>query len=654
MAKDSKSDKAKDEALGMNRPIDRRQFCQGVSVGLGASLMGFAGDAWAMDAPFAGSPEVNAAYYPPAKLGLRGSHPGAFENAHALVHEGKHWDTAADTGEGVYDLVVVGSGISGLSAAYFFRKARPDAKILILENHDDFGGHAKRNEFKTDKRMLIGYGGSQSIDTPASYSPAAAKLIEELGIKVEKFYQDYDQQFYNKKRLGAGVYLDADSYGHEVMAVGDPSSWLTDNADMDEVNRFVAELTDNEADRASLVKIMTSTEDFLADMTGPEKVKYLRSISYEQYLRRHFGASDFVISLYQRRPKAIWGVGADAITARAAMRLGYVPGFNGIKIDEEHDDPYRKPEPEQPYIFHFPDGNASVARLLVRALIPDAAPGHTMEDIVTARFNYPALDRAGQDTKIRLSATVVNIRHEGDVKTAKEAVVRYVKADKAWDVRARHVIFAGYGNILPYLVPELPEKQKEAIRLGTKVPLVYTNVLIRNRQAFDKLGLRAIHFPSGFFDWAELDFPVSIGAYDFPKGDDEPILVHMSCVPDGPKDGSDCRAQLRAARYALLGKPFEDYERAIREQLGGALKDGGFDPAEDILAITVNRWPHGYAYEYNDLYDPPEWNPHNGPHLLARAGYGRISMAGSDMAAFAYVNGAIDAAWHAINERLKV
>ncbi|TNE63939.1 MAG: NAD(P)/FAD-dependent oxidoreductase [Alphaproteobacteria bacterium] len=641
----------KDDKLGMNRPIDRRQFCQGVSVGLGASLMGFAGDVWAEGADgFVGSPEIGPDYYPPAKTGLRGTHDGAFETAHALVHEGVRWDTGADTGEGVFDLIVVGAGISGLSAAYFYRKAKPDAKILILDNHDDFGGHAKRNEFDTGSRTLIGYGGSQAIDTPSSYSPQAKRLLQDIGIDVDAFFKAFDQTLYDG--LGAGVYLDGETFGHERLATGDPFSWSADAGGADAVKQYVETLAETPEDRASLTKILTSTEDFLSAMTGREKVAYLRTLSYADYLRKHFGASDFVVSLFQRRPKGIWGVGADAITAREAQRLGYVPGFQGIVVDEEHDDPYRKPLPEEPYIFHFPDGNAGIARMLVRLLIPAAAPGHDMQDIVKARFDYAKLDQGGAKTRLRLSATAVNIRNDGPVATATEGVVRYVKAGKAWDVRGKNVIFAGYGSIIPWLVPDLPDEQKAAIRLGVKVPLVYTNVLIRNRHAFRKLGISTIHFPAGLFDWAELDFPVSMGGYAFPKSDDEPILVHMSAVPDGTMDGGDVREQLRYARYHLLGKPFEEYERAVREQLGGALKAGGFDPAEDILAITVNRWPHGYAYEYNDLYDPVEWTPENGPHLLARTGFGRISFAGSDMAAFAYVNGAIDAAWHAVNERL--
>jgi spermidine dehydrogenase len=150
----------RDQALGMNRAITRRDFLNGVAVTAGAALM-----PWDL---FAGQTSSSAMYYPPALTGLRGSHPGAFDAAHAL-RDGTFWESAGkpeDTGE-IYDLIVVGGGISGLAAAHFYRKAAgAKARILILENHDDFGGHAKRNEFRVDKAFRLGFGGTFSIESP--------------------------------------------------------------------------------------------------------------------------------------------------------------------------------------------------------------------------------------------------------------------------------------------------------------------------------------------------------------------------------------------------------------------------------------------------------------------------------------------------------
>src|SRR6267143_4432644 len=156
--------RTKDEELGMGREITRRDFLNGVAIGVGGTLV--AGEMTAETLLAAGAldqfaPEKAPDYYPPAKMGLRGNHDGSFTFAHRL-RDGEDPDSfgdPADTGE-KYDLVVVGGGISGLAAAYFYRKsAGKNARILILDNHDDFGGHAKRNEFRAGGRTLLSFGG---------------------------------------------------------------------------------------------------------------------------------------------------------------------------------------------------------------------------------------------------------------------------------------------------------------------------------------------------------------------------------------------------------------------------------------------------------------------------------------------------------------
>ena len=175
----------KDKDLGMNCGITRRDFLNGVAVTAGAAILPphlVAAIQHDLD------PEKSSGYYPPALTGLRGSHAGSFEVAHSL-RDGESWEKAgkpAETGE-TFDLIVVGGGISGLSAAHFFRKSNPNARILILDNHDDFGGHAKRNEFAVGGRKMLGFGGTFSIESPAPYSAVAKALVEELGIDVASF-----------------------------------------------------------------------------------------------------------------------------------------------------------------------------------------------------------------------------------------------------------------------------------------------------------------------------------------------------------------------------------------------------------------------------------------------------------------------------------
>lgn len=639
-----------DKKLGLDRNISRRQFCQGTAVSLGASLAPWA-YANSTIHDFVGSPEISSGYYPPAFEGLRGTHVGAFEVAHGVVREGKLWASGMDTGEGEFDLLVVGAGISGLSAAFFYRQKFPEARILILENHDDFGGHAKRNEYTADGQTMIGYGGSQSIDTPSSYSPQAIGLLRDLGVDVQKFYTAFDRNLY--QGLQTAWWLD-ESFGSAHMVRNIPIGWQASGDESPEqLREFAESVSSNPQDADCWIRILTAGEDFLTGKSALEKVDYLRSISYTDYLARHFEASDEVLRLFYPLTSSYWGCGLDALSAREAMDLGY-PGFDGLGVDLEEDDPYYKIEENEPYIFHFPDGNASIARLLVRKMVPASASGNTMDDVVTANFDYAALDQPGNPVKIRLNATVVQMQHFGgmDLATANSVGVRYVKAGVAHDLRAKQVIFAGYSAMLPHICPEFPAGQAQAFATQVKIPLLYANMLVRNREPFEKLGLDSIRFPGGLMDSMVLDFPVSMGDYRFNSSSDEPAILHWTYVPIDPGKGMDARTQNRLGRHRMLELTFEDYERAMRQQAADALAEGGFDPARDILGITVNRWPHGYAYEYNDLYDPPDWNRYKGPHIEARQPFGRISIAGSDAEAFAYVNGAIDAAWRAVNERM--
>jgi spermidine dehydrogenase len=645
---------ASDRTLGLFRPISRRQFCQGTAVALGASLAPWAHGAALPDAA-PGSPEIGPGYYPPSLTGLRGAHSGSFEVAHGLVRAGQRWPGGSDTGEGRFDLVVVGAGLSGLAAAWFYSQQRPAARILVLDNHDDFGGHAKRNEFTVDGQVRIGYGGSQSIDTPSSYSAEAMGLLRGVGIDVQKFHTAFDREFYGRLSLQPGWWLDRANFGVDRLVVGHPFGWGSDGGETgEERERFAREITHAEADRAALLRILTTREDFLGGRTPAEKVAYLRTLSYDDCLRRHLGATGYVLRLVNPITRSYWGVGTDAISAREALFLGF-PGFSGLGVDLKRDDPHYGLEKNEPYIFHFPDGNAGIARLLVRALVPGAAPGDRMEDSVTARFDYTALDRPDNPVKIRLNATVVHAAHVGarrGLAGAERVGVRYVKGGTAFNVEASQLIYAGYSAMLPHLFPEFPAQQAEAFATQVKVPLLYASMLLRNWEPFAQLGLNSVRFPGGLMDQMSLDFPVSLGDYAFAASPADPMIVHWVYVPAEPHQGLDARTQNRLGRQKMLGLAFTDYERAIRQQAGAALSAGGFDPARDILAITVNRWPHGYAYEYNDLFDPPGYNRYNGPHVTARQPFGRVSIAGSDAEAFAYVNGAIDAAWRAVEERL--
>jgi len=302
---------------------------------------------------------------------------------------------------------------------------------------------------------------------------------------------------------------------------------------------------------------------------------------------------------------------------------------------------------KEPYHFHFPDGNASIARMLVRALIPNAVPGQTAEDVVTAKVDYSRLDKSDSPVRIRLSSTVLRVNHAGDPASAKEVEVSYVRAQQVFNVHAKGVVLACWNMVIPYLCPELPDKQKEALKYGTKVPLVYSVVAVRDWKPFQKLGVRQVSAPGMYHTGVSLDQPINIGDYKCPKSPEDPILLRMTRTPCMP--GLSERDQHKVGRGELLSASFETFERNIRDQLVRVLEPGGFDPARDIEAITVNRWPHGYAYEYNPLWDP-DWPEGQRPCDIARTRFGMIAIANSDAAAAAYTDQAIDQAFRAVQE----
>jgi spermidine dehydrogenase len=636
------SQKKRDRELGMQQEITRRDFLNGVSIAVGTSLLG-GNPLWLQafgipQSPFA--PEKDPNYYPPAKTGMRGSHDGSWEVAHAL-RDGKEWpESIAD--EESYDLIVVGAGISGLAAAYFYRKsAGPNARILLLDNHDDFGGHAKRNEFQAGKRLLLGYGGTQSIEAPAHYSKEAIGLLKELGIDVQRFYKYYDQKLYESMKLGEATFFDKETFGVDRLV---PEAGLHYFGPTFTVET-AAQLPITEAAQHDILRLQETKIDYLPGLTLEQKRSTLIKTSYKDFLLNYVKVHPDVVKVFQTAPHDLYGVGIDAVSAYDCARYGY-PGFKGITLPKRHRDDDQ--EEEEPYIFHFPDGNASIARMLVRSLVPGVLPGNTMEDIVTARANYARLDDPASRIRIRLNSTAVRAKHVGDPATAKEVEVTYVRGGQAHRVRAGQCVLACYNMIIPYLCPEMSDKQKEALAYCVKIPLVYTNVQISNWRSFQKLGINGVYAPAAYFSNVTLDFPVSMGDYQFPSSPDESCLLHLLRTPCKP--GLACKDQYRAGRYELLGTSFETFERNVRDQLGRMLSAGGFDPARDIQGVTVNRWPHGYAYEYNSLFEPIGRPASERPCVIGRQPFGRIHIANSDADGHAYTNIAIDQGHRAISE----
>jgi len=635
----------------MDRAITRRDFINGAAVMVSGTLL--AGNILSGSSAET-EPHSQVDYNPPKFTGLRGSHAGSFETAHSL-RDGTFWKTAApqiDAKE-VYDLVVVGAGISGLSAAHFFQeRIGKSARILILDNHDDFGGHAKRNEFHLGGKLQLCNGGTFLIDSPTPYSSQADGLLKKLGIDPPKLDEaTTDHKLYRSLGLKSAVFFNKEKFGSDKLLVGEPGGRRGNEAEKTRSwADFLANAPLSEAARRDIARIEESKVDYMPGLLSAEKKARLAKISYRDFLLNVVKADPGALAFYQTRTHGEWGVGIDAEPALDCWALG-LPGFQGMHLD-----PGAAPNMSYSaagyanggsYRYHFPDGNASIARLLVRDLIPGAVPGHTVEDVVTARVEYNRLDNSSFPIRIRLNSTVVAARNIDSPAAASEVEVIYAQGKEVFKVRAKGCVLACWNMVIPFLCPELPEKQKEALHYLVKVPLVYCSVGIRNWTAFQMLGIQNVSAPGAYWESMSLNAPIDIGDYHSPKSPNDPILLHLSRTPCKP--GLPAREQHKAGRMELLVTSFEEFELKTRDQLARILSPGGFDPAEDIQAITVNRWPHGYGYEYNPLFDP-DWPEAERPNVIGRKKFGRIAIANTDSGATAYTDVAIDQAYRAVHE----
>ena len=567
----------------MDQPITRRDFLNGMAIG--ATALGATAAlsspllAAAMADPAAASAAAQSftaaqdafGYYPPLLTGMRGSHPGSFEDAHAL-RDGRTWPAATDTGE-EYDLIVIGAGISGLAAAHFYRaQTHSKSRILILDNHDDFGGHAKRNEFNLGGHLNLLNGGTLEIDSPRPYGPIAAGLMTTLGIDVPKLIKaTQNLEFYEHQGLQSGVFFDRETFGADKLAVG--LGKLS-------IRQFLAQAPLSESARATIVQIQEAKIDYMPGLSSEEKKQRLSRMSYEAFLRDLVRADASVLNFYHARTMGEWGVGTDAVSALDCWGFG-MPGLQGMNLAKGSIrrmgfTPAGYEDTGGSYRLHFPDGNATIARLLVRDLLPQAVPGNSVEDVVTTRLNYAQLDRSGTPIRLRLNSIAIRAKHVGDPKSATLTEVTYLRNGRAFTARARGTVLACYNMMIPYLCPELPAAQKDALHKLVKTPLVYTSVALRDRQAFDALKVHRVYAPNGYHSYFHLNPHVNIGSYHSPTSAAEPVLLHMVRTPCKP--GLPEHEQNRAGRAELLATPFETFESNIRDQLARTLGEGASNP----------------------------------------------------------------------------
>ena len=635
----------------MTKKITRRDLLNGMAIGAGGSVLNlYAGNVWASTSnnTLSNTPNVTSGYYPPTLTGMRGSHDGSFEVAHALSWQGQKPKTYQTLDEH-YDLVVVGAGMSGLAAAWYYRKkVGPEARILVLDNHDDFGGHAKRNEFHYKDRMLLSLGGAQNLDSPGNYGDVAGSLLIDMGIDDEaiaKMGADTPDDYTLGGKFGADVGLtvpDGDSH----RTIG--GHWLKFFHGRGDYQSAVAELPISGDQQEALIAFFGGEKDFLDGLSVTEKWEYVNATSYNQFLLDRVGLSKTTIPILDAHLVILNGPSGWNHTVLEAILSGspglramgwladFVDSVGATFIDSLTGD-----------VRMFPDGNASVARLIVQKLIPTVAPHMKgLEDVAIAQFDYSALDVAGESTRLRLNSTAVGVREVGD-----KVEVDYVQHGKPRRVTANRCVLACNNNVIPHLCPEMNEAQKQGLSYGVRVPFVYANVLIDNGRAFSKLGATITQCPYDSFQWVAAAPTMTTGGYEPPRGPDDPMVIFMMGSPS-PADGREgtTRDLLKVGRHRVYATTFESYEKEIREQLQSMLGKNGFDHERDVKAITVNRIPHGYAYWYQGL-DDPKWPEGQAPHEVGRKQFGRISIANTDSEVMPLMNAAFDAAHRAVEEQ---
>ena len=427
----------------MSDGITRRDFLDGVALAVVAGLS---------PAQLLAQGAAQPGAYPPALTGWRGSTPASYAIAHG-VRDGKRYTFDSHPVAETCDLIVVGAGIGGLAAAQLFRKERPNARVLILENHDEFGGHARRNEFTVDGRLLVTYGGSESIQSPKSeWSTAALALLRDLNVDIDRFERAFDRTLYPGLGLARGVFFKREAFGVDKLVRGDPLRMVCDDIPAKRMNArpvadFITDYPLTDSQKSKLIALYSYKRDVLPGRTLQDKQALLEKISYRDFIKRYWSLDDAAANTFQGRSNDFYATGIDCVAAAEAMTAGY-PGFQGLGFSAAA---LANPALDDPYIYHFPDGNASIARLLVRRLIPAVAPGKTMDDIVTARFDYSKLDQSTSPVRLRLGSTVTALGNRKDGMVD----VGYVRDGTFHRVRAPNVVYAGYGAMLAHICPDV-------------------------------------------------------------------------------------------------------------------------------------------------------------------------------------------------------
>jgi spermidine dehydrogenase len=602
-----------DSELGLDRAITRRDFIHGASLVVGSAVLPGVGQA-AAEAAYGF--DLGPDWYGPGGVGdyatAHGNTPDVVRVAHE-IREGRYAGSlrdAIESGE-VYDLVVVGGGFSGLSAAHHFRRLHPGGTVLILDNHPIFGGEAKRNEFDVDGVRLTGPQGSNDFSAerrtgdPDDYFTA-------LGVP-----RDY--AFVEPTGAAAGMRIPLDNY--------DFMHWQHDTFDVAHFFRGASTPWVKDVWRSGL----GSTPWSEAVREGFRRMRSIETAPGEWSDERldSMTLKSFYTTVLQLPPQAsnyydpimasIAGLGCDIVSAYWGRYFEF-PGF--VRPDTLGSEP----------LMSFPGGNAAIARYFVRKLIPGSIAGNTLENVLAEPLQRELLDRSSNAVRLRLESTAVRVEHAGRDRVA----VTYRKADRLHRVRARIAIMASGGWVNRRIIRDLPQSHVEAYAKFRHAPVLVVNVALRHWRFLAKLGVAGAIWSGGFGFSCNIARPMVVGRSTPPLDPDKPIVLTFYAPVPGV--GADAAAQGAGGRALLLSTSFADYERQIREQMNEMFAGTGFDAARDIAGIILNRWGHayvvpepGFLFGTNRMPAPPD---------VIREPIGRIAIGHSELRGHQYWNGA--------------
>lgn len=604
-------------AVGMDAEISRRDFLNGTLVASGSALLGGLSPDQVVDVEDEWTGYGGVGDYRRSN----GNTKPVVDAAHVI--RDTNLDTlppdTIDTGEEV-DLAVVGGGISGLAAAFFFQRHAPKGRTcLVLDNHPIFGGEAKQNEFVVDGQRLICHQGSAYFHVPHPES-LSADFYNSIGLREHRFeYQRWagpatelplSQTPYDALRGEPPSY--AFYFGRKFGQ--QPGTWVRDPW-----RRSLEGAPLSEAARVDLMRWKTADPAKRATYEpaseGDSISRRLDTMTLEELLMERDGMSRETIRTFLSAVEAgSFGLGADALSAFIA--------YAG-KVQYPRDgDPHSGGQ--MPL-----GGNTAIARMAVKALIPTSIRGdHTLDAVSRNSVNFEALDRKGSQTRIRLNSTVVWVRHEGDPARAPFVWVAYLRDGKFYRLKARAVVLAGGSWTTRRIVRDLPAEHREAYSQFHRAPCLMASVAVRNWRFLHKMGITGGRWFEGIGEYTEVRKQALFTGVPRTISPDSPTILTMKAIYSYP--GEPIAAQTMRGRAELYSVSFREYERRIREHFADMFSQAGFDAKRDIAGIILNRWGHAYLAPQPGFFFGQEGKPAP-PDVLRRAPFGRMAFANTDL-----------------------